>query len=270
MTVNVLASDASSTRCSLIKIVREDAEVFGVTDFDTDITYDGVTYVSASGYTPTDYEAKDDVSVSNADVEGLFDAAGIDKADAAAGLFDNAQIEIFLYDWDAGTLVRTLAKGWWGEVKLYNKRYVAEFRSLTQKMNNTLGRVIKPVCDAVFCDSRCTLDVAGFTLNGAIAAINSNFDFDISFSATNDIYRFGVITMTSGQNEQITKDIKQNIAGNIILYQPFPFTLAVNDRFSIVEGCDKTIGTCVARSNQDNFRGFPFVPSPDKAFKING
>jgi len=272
-----VTADQATTYCTLIRITRTDAQVFGMTDLDIDLNVGGVDYVSASGYTPTNYQTDNSLGIGNADITGIFDASGIDKSDADAGLFDNAQIDIWIYDYVAATVLRQLAKGWWGEVKIYRSRYVAEFRSISQTLKNTVGRTFTATCDARFADlngaNRCTLDPASFTVTGALTAVSGNSSFtDTSRTEADNLYKYGVITWTSGNNTGRSMEVKSNTTlGAITLYQPMPFTVQVGDEYSMLQGCDKTQTVCdTAFSNIDNFRGFPDVPNPDVVYKIHG
>ena len=133
--------------------------------------------------------------------------------------------------------------------------------------------VITQTCNATFCDSRCTLLAANFTYGGEVTAISVSATTNVFLTDlagfADDVFRVGVISFLTGANANSSFDIKKSYAnGSIQLYNQTPYNIAVGDTFSIIEGCNKTIETCVARNNVDNFRGFPTVPNPDKAFRI--
>lgn len=263
--------DQTTNYCTLISITRTDGAWIGITDLDTDV-YDGATrYVSASGYESSNLDTNDRLGVANADISGLFSAAGIELTQATYGAYDNAEVIIDLYDYENNVKIKRLATGWWGELKAEQGRYVAEFRSLAQELNNTVCRTIAATCDAEFCDSRCTLDAATYTVTGSVTVATSQTVFtDTSRTEADDTFRYGVLTITRGENAGQSRDVKHSTAAGVItLYRPLSYPLAVGDEYSLIEGCDKTIADCITRSNQLNFRGFPFVPSPDVAFKIN-
>jgi len=266
-------ADQSTTYCTLVRVTRTDSQVFGMTDLDKDLSVGGIDYVSASGYTPTAYATDGSLGVNNADITGLFDAAGINKADAAAGLFDNAAIDIWIYDYEAQTVLRQLAKGWWGEVKLYRNKYTAEFRSISQALKNTVGRTFTAHCDAGFTDARCGLSAETHTSAGTLTSVTSNGEFiDSALNDVDGTYNYGVITFTSGNNSGLSMEVKTSLAtGAITLFQPMKFDVAIDDTYSILQGCDKSQSACLnTYNNVINFRGFPDIPSPDEVFKIYG
>lgn len=60
-------------------------------------------------------------------------------------------------------------------------------------------------------------------------------------------------------------EIKEFANTQFTLVLPMPNNVAVGDTFNAIAGCDKTIGTCVAKfNNAVNFRGEPYVPDMDK------
>ena len=77
------------------RLIRADSVVFGFTDHDRDITFDGTTFEAASGFTGTDIRQSIGLSVDNLDATGALQSDGLNEADLAAGLFDNARIEIW-------------------------------------------------------------------------------------------------------------------------------------------------------------------------------
>ena len=59
------------------------------------------------------------------------------------------------------------------------------------------------------------------------------------------------------------------VVGVIVLQLPMPFDIQVGDTLSAVAGCNKSKTACRDTfSNLDNFRGFSFVPGPDRALAI--
>src|SRR5690348_14811446 len=69
---------SAMTMCFLLKIKPVSAAMFGVTSLDQDVTYDDgtgdgpITYLTRSGFTPSDTVMKSDLSVNNAEVQSLI------------------------------------------------------------------------------------------------------------------------------------------------------------------------------------------------------
>ena len=259
-----------------IKIVRLDTTVIGMTELDKDITFDSVTYSSLSGYTPTETQTTSDLSVNNADIEGLIQSGHIERADIIAGLYDNADIFVFIYDWENEVKVRDLAVGSWGEVQLKDNAYTAEFRSLAQKLQQPIGEVVTAECNANLGDSRCGVTLATYTDTGSITTATSNsVIIDTSFIGTqaDNYYNYGNFTFTSGLNNGLSREVKDydDSTGEFTFILPFPFDIAVSDTFSVFAGCDKRLTTCInSFNNVVNFRGFPHLPGQDEITKVGG
>ena len=115
-----------------------------------------------------------------------------------------------------------------------------------------------------FCDANCTLSKATYTASGTVSTVVSASAFKISLTPTAGIYNFGYLTFTSGVNSGIQRSIQsQDALGNVSFIAPFPSTPSVSDAFTITQGCDLSLNTCVNKfSNSLHFRGQPFVPLP--------
>lgn len=259
-----------------IKITRQDGVVLGITELDKDIVFDSVTYLSAAGYTGTETQSTSDLSVNNADVEGVLTAVGVQRDDIVAGLYDKADILVFIYDWESDTKVRDLAAGSWGEAQLVNNAYKAEFRSLSQAFQQSIGRSHSAECDANFGDARCGLNRATYTVSGSITGATSNSVFTDSAligSQSDDYYNYGNLTFTSGLNVGQSQEIKDydDATGTFTTLLPFPYDIANSDAFDVYAGCDKQHATCKDKFNNIiNFRGFPHIPGRDEMIKVGG
>jgi len=255
----------TSSYCNLIKITRTDSIEIGLTDLDKDVIYSGLTYQSAAGYTPTNYANDDKLSVNNADVEGILSAAGVDRDDITAGLYDGARIEWFVYDYLAETLLKQLAAGFWGECTQYHGsgRYVAEFRGLTQRLQQTTGEVISPSCLAELGDARCKVVLGPLTVAGSVDSSPDRrhfIDADLIQSAGH--WDGGKVVFTSGANDTYEMEVKAHTAGgNIELFLAMAADIAATDTFNIQPGCNKTLAVCRDTfNNVVNRRAFDFLP----------
>ena len=90
-----------TTLCWCWKITRNDGAVQGFTDHDTDLAFDGVTYEAASGFTASEVQSSLGLAVDNLTVVGALNSSTINEADLAAGLYDDASIEIWRVNWSA-------------------------------------------------------------------------------------------------------------------------------------------------------------------------
>lgn len=256
------------TVCTLWKITRMDAQVFGFTDNSRDVVYGGVTYEAASGHTPSNIKTTSNLGVDNLEVQSVLDSASITEADIQAGLWDFATVEIMLVNYlslaDGHMMLR---KGWMGNVKTGRSEFVAELRGMMQPLQQTIGRLYLPACDAALGDVRCGVTLGTYTVTGSVTTATSSRVFtDTARTEPDGYFDGGLITWTSGDNDTYQMEVKSSTAAGVItLQQGMPNDTTIGDTYSLSAGCDKTLATCKAKfSNVVNFRGFPHVPGTDK------
>jgi len=137
-------------------ITRTDGVELGFTYHDQPITFDSVNYDSIAGFTPTTVENKSNMSVDNLDVEDQTFASAITEEELLAGLYDYAEIEIFIVNYADLTQGKLVVKcGRLGKVTLNSQIFQAEVRDLTQHLSQTIGEVFSPSCRVILGDSQC-------------------------------------------------------------------------------------------------------------------
>lgn len=256
------------TICTLWKVTRTDAQVFGFTDNSRDVVYSGTTYEAATGHTPSSIKTTSDLGVDNLEVQSILDSSTITEADIQAGLWDYATVEIMVVNYlSLADGHMTLRKGWLGNVKTGRANFVAELRGMMQPLQQTIGRVYTPACDAALGDVRCGVTLGSYTVTGSVTTATSGRVFtDSARTEVNDYFAGGLITWTNGDNDTYQMEVKSSTsAGVITLQQAMPNDTTIGDTYSLSAGCNKLLSTCLAKfNNVVNFRGFPHVPGPDK------
>lgn len=247
-------------------VTRLDGEVFGFTDHSENISFDGVTYVASTGYTATAIQSGSGMNVDNLDVEGALDSSTITEQDLIAGLWDFAAIEIFIVNYADLTMgSMTLRSGNLGSVRTGRGMFVAELRGMMQRLQQAVGRLVMPACNADLGDSRCGINLGTFTdgtVSGSVDSVTSNRQFlDAGLTQAANWFAGGLLTWTSGLNSGLAAEVKAFTGGAVSLHIAMPYTVQVGDTFTIKAGCDKSVTTCRTKfSNVVNFRGFPHLP----------
>ncbi|UIS25216.1 F5/8 type C domain protein [Erythrobacter phage vB_EliS-L02] len=161
-----------TTLCSCWRIVRRDGQEFYFTDHDQDVVFEGNTYEAESSYDRTAVQSTSDFGVSNLDVSGILDSEKIRDEELRAGLFNRADVYVFIVNWqapDSGAL--KVRRGWFGEVTLLdNGTFMTEIRGLAQALTHNWIEVYSAECRADFCDSRCKLNIADYTHRGSVTS----------------------------------------------------------------------------------------------------
>lgn len=256
--------------CWVLK--RTDGVIKTYTDLDKDLIYDNQVYISIAGFSTSSVESKADLSVDNLDVEGVMYNGHITSEDLMAGLYDFAEIEVFVVNYEDTSQGKLLLKrGIIGEVKLQKDMFTAEMRGITEFLQKQIGEVYSPSCRATFCDGRCKLDPNNFTHNGSITYLTSQMILTTDLSQDSGYFTNGVIEWLTGANTGLKQEIKEYTNKQLVLALAMPNTIRIGDTFKIRAGCDKKIQACIDRfNNAINFRGEPYLPGLDAISKTSG
>lgn len=134
--------------------------------------------------------------------------------------------------------------------------------------------LFSPQCVHVLYDSGCKLTRSAYTAEGTVGLSStgaSSTQTVIYASLTNQAnYQQGAIYFLSGANAGATRTV--SFANSTQLTLAYPLnnpvsSIAPFDTFSISQGCDHTMNTCLNKfNNEKHFRGFPFIPDAMTAF----
>jgi uncharacterized phage protein (TIGR02218 family) len=260
-----------TTLATCWRITRRDGRAFFFTDHDREILFEGDLYIASSGYSRTAISNDASLSVDNLDVEGVFDSAAITEEELRAGLFDHAEVRIFLVNWAApGQGALRMRRGWFGEVLLNEQgTFRTELRGMTQALQQQIGELYSPECRADLGDHRCKVPLADWTRFGLVTSVLDRTAFIATMEgpeSPDGWFAGGVLTFDSGANAGRAIEVKAWTASDarIELYLALGYPIAVGDAFRIHPGCDKRLATCIDRfDNVLNFRGEPYVPGQD-------
>jgi uncharacterized phage protein (TIGR02218 family) len=253
---------------------RRDGRVFGFTDHDRSITVGGVVYEPRSGFTASALKSASDFSIDNLELDGLLESDAITSEDIEAGLWDGASIQLAEVNWsDVSMGVNVMRQGSIGEVQREGLTYKAELRGLLHKLQNNVGRIVTPSCDAQLGDSRCKVNIEALRASGLVTAVTDGRHFAASgMSAYDGYFAFGVLTWLTGANAGMSMEVRgYTDPGQFELQIEMPHPILPDDTFTVIPGCDRSKAICISKfSNLLNFRGFSFVPGQDKTLLVGG
>ncbi len=147
-----ITTDNHLVQCFFVN-QRISGRIQGFTLHDKDIKQDlndgngEVTYQAATSFIQSAIANTDTFSVDNMQVEAILDSTAFDEDDIDAGIYDRAEIKIFLVDWTDLTLDPIkLRRGSLGEITTAEKSFKAELRGMLQRYTEEIVELYSPSC----------------------------------------------------------------------------------------------------------------------------
>ncbi|MEM7748309.1 MAG: DUF2163 domain-containing protein [Pseudomonadota bacterium] len=262
----------ATTLCWCWKVERRDGLVQGFTDHDRAVGFDGVVYEAMAGFTASELQETVGLSVDNLEVQGAVTSDRLSEADLLAGLYDDAQVEIYRVNW-SDTDQRVLMRcGSLGEVRRSDRSFVAEVRGLSHYLQQPQGRLFQYACDADLGDAQCGIALTDplYRGSGAVTAVVNARRFNVSgFSEfATQWFERGQLRFDGGLNAGSAFEVRRHeaIVDLVVveLWSAPARDVVVGDAVSMTAGCDKVLPTCRDKfANVANYRGFPHIPGND-------
>lgn len=262
-----------TTRAYGWRLERSDGVTLGFTAHDQDVVYDGVLLRASPGLKPTTVVESLGLENDGLDVHGALTSDAIRPKDLAAGRWDGAYLEIFLFDWRDLTAERhLLACGELGSISYSSDAFEAEFLGLKTVFDRAIVPQTSPSCRAGFCDAACGLNRQKFMHKSRLVRTQEQrlvVETELPFAA--NIFAFGQLRLLGGEDCGQVLDIIESGADYIVVPLSQAGGIAPGTRVEIFEGCDKQIATCASRfGNATNFRGEPYLPGNDLLTRYPG
>jgi uncharacterized phage protein (TIGR02218 family) len=257
-------------------------DVFYLTDSDIDITVGANTY-ARSGYILTRTQVRQVVGLETDKMTITLAAPPNDVlgggspysghsvlAAVNAGYLDGATFTVDKAigatpgDTSAGTI--NVFTGRVGDVQVSRNVATIEVRSPLELLDMQLPRVVYQYgCIHTLFDAGCAANRATFVVNDSAGTGSTQNSIIFSGTTHADGYMaLGTIKFTSGANNGFSIGIRDYVSNVATLSYGLPHMPAPGDTFIAYPGCDKQLSTCTNKfGNVVNFKGFPFVPTPE-------
>lgn len=261
-----------TTVCRCWAINRKDGQIFGFTDHDMELSFEGLTFKASTGLTAAAIEQATGLSIDNSEAMGALSDAAVREEDIEAGRFDGAEVRAWLVNWSDPDQRMLQFRGSIGELRRAGGAFHAELRGLTDLLNRPLGRVYQKPCTAVLGDETCRFntDAPGYWAEVEIAGYDGATTLRLSGGESADEGWFdrGRLDVVTGSAAGLWASVKQDrrIKGGreILLWSGLGGGLSVGDSVRLTAGCDKRMETCRLKFNNIlNFQGFPDLPGED-------
>lgn len=253
-------------------ICRTDGVLFGFTDHDCDLGFEGFQFRADTGLSAASLEQSTGLSVDNTEALGALSDASVSETDIEAGRFDGAEVFCWLVNWSDLSQRSLQFRGSIGELRRAGGAFHAELRGLTEALNRPLGRVFQKPCTAVLGDKSCGFDrdQAGYF---ALLEVDSVEEDRILIWHTIDgfepgWFQRGRLSLLSGEAKGLFGAIKKDHIKDgkrvVELWEPMRAPIRTGDQIRLDAGCDKRMETCRLKFNNIvNFQGFPDIPGED-------
>ena len=256
-------------RVLCLRIVPQSGSAIYLTHHPRNLTMNGHTYLTASGYEFTGYTAQANLSPAMVDLEGVAGMAGIGHAEISSGVFDSARAYLFATTWNNPVEdEEPIAASILGKSTLFDDRYRIEEMALVDALNQSVGKTYGAQCSKRFGGQEyagCKIALGPLTVTGTLSGVTDSRIFrDSARTEAADYFGAGTIQFTSGANAGLkAQEIKTYSSnGTIETFEPFYYQPQAGDAYSMIPGCRK-------RQNEDcrdkwnnilNFGGFVYIP----------
>lgn len=281
--VRLIVADAIPCLTSwahLWRIARPDGTVFTFTSHDRDMVWRGETYQSIASLSASASELGAMLGdIGNMELAGVITDDSITEADLFGGLFDGAEIEVWMVPWDPviGELPHRILAGRTGTLKQSVAGFSSEILTPSaQLQQKAIVQTYSSGCRWDLGDDRCTVDLEALTVAGTVTSSVGLLAYNQAhkriFSDSSLIgrpasyFNLGTVTWLTGANAGLKSEVKSfdTATGQFILWDPMLYAVEIGDTFTASPGCDKLKATCQSKfSNFANFGGFPDVPGGD-------
>ncbi len=260
-----------TTTCRCWAITRSDAQVYGFTDHDMELRFDGLVFKASTGLTAAAIEQATGLSIDNTEAMGALSDASVREEDIEAGRFDGAEVRAWLVNWADPEQRMLQFRGSIGELRRAGGAFHAELRGLTDLLNRPLGRIYQKPCTAVLGDKACrfALETPGYRAEVEIVALDgAALRLQGAESSDAGWFERGRLDVLDGAAQGLWASIKLDEqvrdGRDVTLWSAIGGGLAVGDRVQLTAGCDKRMTTCQLKfNNMLNFQGFPDLPHED-------
>lgn len=190
---------------------------------------------------------------------------------AASGALDFAkvQLDVAIFTAAAPTTLRGTFNWFTGKVAdisdLSAARIALSVKTELSRLDIMMPRnLIQPGCLNTLFDQGCGLLETAWRSTGTVTSVNADGSLNTTLSNPTGYLDGGRLVVTSGDNAQVVRKIKNNVAGVLHLFAPLVFPVTAGTTIRVNPGCPKTKDVCASKfSNGARFRGFPYVPTPE-------
>ena len=224
-------AQGATTLCRCWSLTRRDGVVLGFTDHDGPLFFDGISFAAVTGLEAAESAAELGFAIGGGEVSGALAAGGLNEADLARGLYDDAQVRVWLVNWSDVSQRVLLEAGFVGEIRRDDAGFAAEVRGLAKAFDEERGRLYMRACSADLGDARCGVALATVAASVASSDGRLGLTAPVLASYADGHFSGGRLVFTNGGNTGFTTEVKRHGAagglGALQLWQAPPVPIVV-------------------------------------------
>ncbi|MEM9138955.1 MAG: DUF2163 domain-containing protein [Pseudomonadota bacterium] len=256
------------------RVARTDGTVLGFTDHDLDLGFGGLVYESEAALAASALEAVTGLATDTHEITGALSSDRITEADIARGLYDGAEVTLYLVNWQAPADRLVLSRGQIGEIRRGDIAFEAEIVGLSDRLNQPFGRAFLHSCSCREgeVDLGINLSDPAYRAAATVATVNEVQQFSVAGLGAyeNGWFTGGLLRWTSGANAGLEAHVKAHLAAEpesiVEIWLSPPEPVQAGDAFEITVGLSLTADQWKTKfGDLVDFRGFPHMPGDDVA-----
>lgn len=152
----------AATRLAIcLEVQRKDGKVLRLTNHDQDVVVGGNRFRHDVPFSLSAIDTDSSLSVDTTELTLFADGEIIDLDHIKRGLYEYAEVRIFMVDFSApGDGEMNLRKGWFGNIEYSENRVVrVTITGMLKILDFVVGRLVQPSCDADLGDARCMVAI---------------------------------------------------------------------------------------------------------------
>lgn len=266
--------------CQAWIIIRKDNEQLGFTNHDYSFSLNTVECSPNLGFSGTPSESTAELSTNSTELTSVF--AEINEVDLLVGKYDNAEVQIYLYDWMSNQIISRQFNGSIGEYSVgflpnKAKQYNLQVESLLEKLDVSVTAETSSECRHLFLSQgygRCnltptpnnTVDANAPQILAEVSGVDNLSYIRLLSVATNNWegFKFGIVEFVDGilQGTKVYIIDTFSPSGIALLYN-LPVAPNLGDIVRLTRPCNKTVEACNNYGNIANYGGYPRLPGID-------
>lgn len=250
--------------CHCYEILRKDGLVQLFTDLDVPVTIGTKTFTPAVDISNSALEVSSGFKENSRELTGIISSDFISDEDIIAGMYDDAPIWEYIYDFENEEVIKRNA--YWVRNKTYTgSTWQLDIIALSSWLTETQDAVISRTCEfELYSENECRVASSLYKQDRVIDSVTSQVEIVLQGTAEADNYfAYGYV-----ENPYEKVDVHSNTGNTIRLVQPPKVSFSPGDTIKIYPGCDGSFTTCRNKFNNSiNFGGAPHIIGNDAMLK---